>query len=111
MLDNIKVVPNPYVISHQGQKSPYDAKLYFTKLPEKCTISIYTAGGDLVKTIDYDEALDSSNGKYGVAIWDLLTKNGQRVQSQTLVALIETPDGATTMKSFSIVVGGFRIVD
>ena len=111
MLDNIKVVPNPYVISHQGQKSPYDAKLYFTKLPEKCTISIYTAGGDLVKTIDYDEALDNSNGKYGVAVWDLLTKNGQRVQSQTLVALIETPDGATTMKSFSIVVGGFRIVD
>lgn len=112
MLDNIKVVPNPYVVSHQGQKSPYGAKLYFTKLPAECTIKIYTASGDLVETINYNEALTGDDdGKYGVAIWDLLTKNGQRVQSQTLVALIETPDGATTKREFSIVVGGFRIID
>ena len=111
MLDEIKIVPNPYVVSHQGQKSPYDAKLYFTRLPEKCSIRLYTASGDLIETINYDETLASHDGKYGVAIWDLLTKNGQRVQSQTLVALIETPDGATTTKQFSVVVGGFRIID
>ncbi len=109
-LDGIKVVPNPYVISHQGQKSPYDARIYFTKLPEKCTITIYSAAGDLVKTIEYDEVTNAAP-KFGVDIWDLLTNNGQRVESQTLVAMIKTPDGAVTTKQFAIVVGGFRIID
>jgi len=111
MLEDIKVVPNPYVVSHQAQSSPYGAKLFFTKLPTKCTIKIYTVSGDLVDTIEHDETLTSSDGKYGVDIWDLLTKNGQRVQSQTLVALIETPDGATATRQFSVVVGGFRVVE
>ncbi|MPM70461.1 hypothetical protein SDC9_117416 [bioreactor metagenome] len=110
ILDQIKVVPNPYVISHQGQKSAYDAKLYFTKLPKECTINIYTASGDLVTTIEHKENVDDIT-KGGVDIFDLLTKNGQRIQSQTLVALIKTPNGAMITKQFSIIVGGFRIVD
>jgi len=106
-LDQIKIVPNPYVISHQAQSSPYDAKLLFTKLPEKCTIDIYSAAGDLVETIEHDESIGSVTK--GVAVWNLQTKNAQRVQSQTLIALIKTPDGSMTTKEFSIVVGGFRI--
>jgi len=112
ILDQIMVVPNPYVISHQGQKSAYDAKLYFTKLPRKCNIYIYTASGDLVTTIDHNEDISGEmNAGNGVAIFDLLTKNGQRVQSQTLIALIKTPCGAMTTKQFSVIVGGFRIID
>ena len=120
ILDQIRVVPNPYVISHQGQKSAYDAKLYFTKLPRKCTIDIYTASGDLVTTIEHDEdtggRMNAAPGEAvlagdGVALFDLLTKNGQRVQSQTLIAFIKTPCGAMTTKQFSVIVGGFRIID
>lgn len=111
MLDQIKVVPNPYYISHQGQKSAYDAKLYFTKLPRKCKIDIYTITGDLIQTVDHDELNSESTDRVSVEIWDLLSKNGQRISSQSLIAVITTPDGAQTTKNFSVIVGGFRLID
>lgn len=110
MLDQIKVVPNPYMVSHQGQKSPYDAKIYFTKLPKRCSINIYTVMGDLVTTLEHDETSPYQDQE-SVEIWDLLSKNKQRVQSQTLVAVITTPDGAKTIKNFSVIVGGFRLIE
>lgn len=112
MLDGIQVVPNPYFLSHQGVKSPYDSKIYFTKLPPRCTIEIYTIAGDLINTIQHDEV--NNDGEYdrnAVQVWDLLTKNASRVQSQAFVAVISTPNGAQTVKNFSVVVGGFRILD
>lgn len=110
LLDQIQVVPNPYYVSHQGQRSPYDAKLYFTRLPAKCKIDIYTITGDLVISIDHDEFNSPEKDRYALNIWNLLTKNGQRVASQTLAAVISTPDGAQTIKNFSVVVGGFRLL-
>ncbi|MFP4528175.1 MAG: hypothetical protein ACLFQX_06470 [Candidatus Kapaibacterium sp.] len=110
-LSQIQVVPNPYYISHQGQHSPYDAKVYFTRLPERCTIDIYTVYGSLIKSIDHNEFnADGEDTRHAVQLWDLLSSNGQRVVSQTLVAVITTPDGAQTVKNFSVVVGGFRLV-
>lgn len=112
MLDGIQVVPNPYFLTHQGVKSPYDSKIYFTKLPERCTINIYTIAGDLVQTIEHDELNnEGANDRNAVQVWDLLTKNASRVQSQAFVAVISTPNGAQTVKNFSVVVGGFRLLD
>lgn len=110
MLDVIKVVPNPYYISHQGQKTPYDAKIYFTKLPPRCTIDIYTLAGDLVRTIEHDKTSEDGPDKNSVEVWDLLSKNGLRVTSQTFVAVVRTPNGAQTIQKFSVVVGGFRLI-
>lgn len=109
-MDDILVVPNPYYISHQGERSPYDSKLYFTKLPPRCTISIYTVAGDLVKVIEHDEFTAPEPERAYIEVWNLLTDNNQRAQSQALVAHIKTPDGAETIKPFSIIVGGFRII-
>lgn len=108
-LDNIKVVPNPYYLTHQGQKSPYDSKVYFTRLPRKCTIEIYTVAGDMIRRIEHNEIESAWPDKTGVDVWDLLSMNEQRVDSQSLVALIKTPDGAQTVKKFSVVVGSFRV--
>jgi hypothetical protein len=110
MLDNISIAPNPYFITHDAQRSAYDAKIYFSKLPNKCTIEIFTLTGDLVQTINHDDA-NSTGEKVGMDIWDLITKNKQRVQSQTLLAIIKTPDGSETIKKFSLVVGGFQLLD
>lgn len=107
ILDQISIVPNPYYISHQEQASPYDAKILFTRLPKQCKIEIYTITGDKVVTINHDEL--GSDSPAQVQIWDLLSKNGQRVSSQTFAALITTPDGAQTIKNFSVIVGGFRV--
>ncbi len=111
MMDKITVVPNPYYITHQAQKSPYDTKMiYFTRLPKRCTISIYTLTGDLIQTIEHDEINSPAPDKAGVDAWDLLSTNNQRVQSQMMIAIIRTPDGAETVKKFTVVVGSARLI-
>lgn len=110
MLDKVTVVPNPYFISHQMQSSPYDAKLYFTRLPKTCTISIYTVAGDLVQEINHDETNSSDPTKHGIDVWNLLSSNQQRVQSQTFIAVIKAANGVESVVQFSVVVGGFRLI-
>ncbi|HOV92274.1 MAG TPA: hypothetical protein PLC04_04245 [Candidatus Kapabacteria bacterium] len=110
LLQNVQVVPNPYFIAHEGTRSPYDSKIYFTKLPKKCTINIYTIAGDLVRTINHDETTSSMKDSEFMEVWDLLTTNGIRVQSQAFVALITSADGAQAVRNFSVVVGGFRLI-
>lgn len=107
-LDRVLIVPNPYVITHVGQKSSYDAKIYFTRLPKECTIKIYTVAGDLIRTIHHID--QDGTFRYGMDVWDLLSDNRQRAVSQGLIAVIETPNGAQTVKKFAIVVGGARIL-
>ncbi len=107
-LSQILVVPNPYVISHIGQKSSYDAKIYFTHLPKVCTIKVYTINGDLINTINHVDT--DGTTRHGMDIWDLLSSNRQRSASQGLFAVIETPNGAKVIKKFAVVVGGARLV-
>lgn len=107
-LDRVLIVPNPYIITHGGQKSSYDAKIYFTRLPKECTIKIYTVAGDLIRTIRHVD--QDGTYRYGMDVWDLLSDNRQRAVSQGLIAVIEAPNGAQTVKKFAIVVGGARIL-
>ncbi len=108
-LDAIRVVPNPYLISHIGQQSNTARKLYFTRLPVDCTIQIYTEAGELLQTIEHHAP--TSDGRIAVDAWDLLTKANRQAQSQLMIARITTPSGAETIKKFAVVVGGFRIVE
>lgn len=112
-LDKIKIVPNPYYITTEVQPNPFQAYIYFTKLPAKCTIDIYTVTGDLIRTINHEDASASSqfsDSKYAFDTWDLFSRNGQRVQSQTFIAVISTPNGEQTVQKFSVVVGGTRLI-
>lgn len=111
ILEEINVVPNPYYITHQAQRSPYDGRIYFTRLPKRCTIDIYTVAGNLVRSIEHDEYNTPNEDNYAVEIWDLLSKNTKRVQSQSFVAVITTPNGEAVQKNFSVLVGGFRLVE
>jgi hypothetical protein len=109
-LEQINVVPNPYYVSHQAQRTPNAAKIFFTKLPKQCTISIYTVAGDLIRTIEHNEFTSTSADTYATEVWDLLSNNGQRASSQSLIAEFKTPNGSKTIKKFSIIVGGFRVI-
>jgi len=110
LIENVKVVPNPYFISHEGQRSPYDSKIYFTKLPKNCKIQIFSVSGDLIKTIEHNELNAAMKDSEYMEVWDLLSSNGIRVQSQAFVALITASDGSQAVKNFSVVVGGFRLI-
>ncbi len=76
-LDDIHVVPNPYVVTNilepLDRQNPRDRgprRIYFDKLPNECTIRIYTISGELVKQIDHISSFDN-----GQAFWDLTTKD------------------------------------
>ena len=109
LLDAVRVVPNPYLVDHLGQSTTSEKVIYITRLPEKCTIEIYTAGGELVQTIEHD-ASKNVDGRIAVNAWDLVSRGNRQVQTQLFVARIVTPDGAETVKKFSVVVGGFRFL-
>ncbi len=76
-LDNIAVVPNPYVVTNViepvDRQNPFDRgarRLYFMHLPQVCTIRIFTTTGELVDTIEHSSAMDD-----GQAYWNLTTKD------------------------------------
>ncbi len=54
---NIGVYPNPYktTATWDGNTSRTQ-KIYFTNLPAKCSIRVYTSNGDLVTTMEHDAA-------------------------------------------------------
>ena len=53
-LDLIKVVPNPYYAASGYEQSQIDNRVKITNLPDKCTISIYTVNGTLIRQLTKD---------------------------------------------------------
>lgn len=96
-VSEIRIVPNPYVVSHQAQTSIDEPVIYFNYLPEECTIRIYTVGLDLVKEIEHHGG--------PTATWDLRTEAGQQVASQLYIAHITTPEGRTAIRKFAVITG------
>jgi hypothetical protein len=130
ILDQVTVVPNPFIVSHIGQTTTDNSKLFFTRLPPRATIEIYTPDGDLVKTLEhkgYESSVDGSGNvtynydelanRYNVEEWNILSEGRQRVGSQVLIARVIAKDakngdaviGETTVK-FAVILGGYRSV-
>jgi hypothetical protein len=118
VLEQVQVVPNPYIVTHSGQTSTDNAKLYFTRLPPRATIEIYNIAGDLIKTLEHNAYITGSSDLASNATmleWNLLSEGRQRIGSQVLTARVIAKDqnGAVTgevIKKFAVVVGGYRIV-
>ena len=72
-LNNVMVVPNPYVAHSEYNETEYLRKIRFNNLTPKCTIKIYTISGELVTTINHDSPDE------GYAAWDLRSMNNQEV--------------------------------
>jgi len=70
-LTKIKVVPNPYVASSFLDLSNTQRRIEFVNLPSRCTLRIYTLGGNLVNVINHVGANRSGWGNY--TDWDRLT--------------------------------------
>ena len=124
-LEQIQVVPNPYYVTNEGVSSPFQGKVFFSRLPRVCTINIYTVNGELVRTIEHNEFNPTLSGttverqeaseraQLGADVWDLLTRSQlskRRAASQMFIAKIETPGGASVIRKFTVVVGPARFV-
>jgi len=101
-LEDVVVVPNPYNLSAGDKNFPGEPnKIIFFNVPSKCTIRIFTEGGDLVKTIEHEGSGDAPWGD--IPQEHLATDIGQIVVSGIYIAHIETPDGQSTIRKFIVV--------
>ena len=92
-LSDIKVVPNPYVVtSLYDPYNPYTTSgtgtrvVKFIHLPQQCTIKIYTVDGSLVKVINH-----SSSMRDGSEDWDLLNRDNMQVAYGVYVYYVDAP--------------------
>jgi hypothetical protein len=87
-LNDIKVVPNPYIVRNLWERSDDYSVLAFTHLPDKCTIRIYTLSGDHLITLEHDSPQMGGNEN-----WNLLTKNRQKIAAGIYIFHVDSPYG------------------
>ncbi|MFM7766788.1 MAG: hypothetical protein ACKO9S_02895, partial [Bacteroidota bacterium] len=111
-LDLINVVPNPYYAFSAYEVNQLDNRIKIVNLPAKCTVSIFTVGGTLVRKYNRDVPTDNSDGQvYSTSIpnretsldWDLKNFKGIPVASGVYLIHVDAPGlGTKTLKWFGM---------
>jgi hypothetical protein len=102
-LRRITVVPNPYVAAAEWEprfqgEGRGDRMLKFSRLPERCTIRIYTIRGELVRTIEHEGVAGG-----GDAWWDLRSADNQEVAYGIYLYHVLAPGIGETTGKFAII--------
>jgi hypothetical protein len=115
-LDLIRVVPNPYYAYSSYERTrndQLDNRVRITNLPSKCTVSIYTLNGTLIRQFKRDVAGDVSSGlavsegrddnQATTLDWDLKNTAGITVASGIYIFHVDAGDlGEHVVKWFGI---------
>lgn len=101
MLENIRVVPNPYIVSAYWETDANGLKIQFINLPKTCTIDIFNLAGERIKTLDHWSP--NSQPGTGTEDWNLWTVNRQEVAFGLYIYAIRTPDGQKKIGKFAII--------
>lgn len=112
-LDDVLVVPNPYIGSLvwnnriPSSANPWEHRIQFINLPSDATVKIFTIDGDFVKKIYAGETVRIGEGypsaRPSVAEWDLLTRNDQEAAPGIYMFVVESPTLGTKIGKFVIV--------
>lgn len=118
-LDQIKVVPNPYLAYSAYESTANAATVYVTNLPNTCTISIYALDGTLIRVLQRaigpnnsnNQSVETSKGEPITQVnvstsvsWDLTNTAGIPIASGIYLFHIDAPGiGQTTLKWFGAV--------
>ena len=108
----VAVVPNPYLGNedYTSYQPPWesappgrrwmeqDRKIQFINLPQHCTIKIYTLAGELVKTLEHNDAVR------GYEEWNLVSQVGQAIASDMYLFTVEDKNNG------NIQVGKFVVI-
>jgi len=103
-LDNIYVVPDPYVTNASWERPLFNAsgrgerRIDFVNLPPRCTITIYNMAGVLVQTLEHDSMLDD-----GTESWDLVSKDGLSVSFGVYIYHVDAPDIGDFIGKFTLI--------
>lgn len=95
-LDLISVVPNPYYAYSEYEGSPVDNRIKITNLPPKCTVSIFSTQGLLVRTFNKDDEATFIE-------WDLKNQSRVPIAGGVYLIHVKTPEGKErTIKWFGV---------
>jgi hypothetical protein len=110
---DVYIYPNPYRIDgdylekgYEGQDAKYYIpdrlrRIHFANLPPKCTISIFSIDGDLIRSFEHDK--DPADPAASHDTWDLITRNTQAVVSGIYYWIVEEPNGRTQIGKMVII--------
>ena len=96
-LNEIRVVPNPYIVSAGWERDINHKSLHFTHLPNECVIRIFTLTGELVYTILHNDIFT------GQAEWNLRSMNRQEVAPGLYIFVVETPNHESYTGKFAVI--------
>jgi hypothetical protein len=101
-LEQIAVVPNPYKVRAEWDPLPGQHEVHFIRVPHEATIRIFTASGELLRTLKANQ-FASPGGLTGDVAWDLRNERGRGVVSGIYIYQVETTDGRTRKGKFVII--------
>jgi hypothetical protein len=104
-LDNIKVVPNPYVVTHEGESRLLstqtsgrgEREIRFTRIPPGSKISIFTVRGEQIRTLYQEDFY------VGDVYWNLRTEENLDVAYGVYVFVVEVPEVGTKIGKFALI--------
>jgi hypothetical protein len=102
-VEEVWVVPNPYHESASWDVSE-GKRIQFVNLPPRCTVSIYTVAGDLVRVLHHPDPDYFNYGNYGGALnWNLKSDDGREVVPGVYIFYVEGEGGEVYKGHFVII--------
>ena len=103
-LDNIAVVPNPYIVAasweprHQYESGRGPRKIDFINLPSICTIKIFTLSGYLVNTLHHEDTFEN-----GTESWNMLSSDNLDIAYGVYLYHIDAPGIGEHTGKFAVI--------
>lgn len=103
-MDNIFVVPNPYVATSEFEPPNIyragrgERRIYFMNLPNECTVRIYTITGQLVQTLHHQSSIDD-----GQLAWDLVQRDGMTISYGIYLYQVDAPGVGEFVGRFGVI--------
>ena len=103
-LDDIYVVPDPYVVTASWEKPLYyssgrgERRIDFVNLPQQCTINIFSMSGQHIKTIEHSGTIEN-----GSESWDLVTEDGLTVSYGIYIFHVKVPKIGSKIGKFALI--------
>jgi len=99
-LDMINVVPNPYYAYSNYETNQLDNRIKIVNLPQRCSVTIYAANGNMIRQYNKDETRTSID-------WDLKNFAGIPIAGGVYIIHVKSDQGEKVIKWF----GSLRPVD
>ncbi|WP_164682759.1 WD40/YVTN/BNR-like repeat-containing protein [Cyclonatronum proteinivorum] len=97
-LSLIRVVPNPYLVTHVAEPRTGGRQLHFTNLPQQATIRIFSVSGRLLQTLRVDNPATES--RY---VWDMITSENRELSYGVYIYHVDAPGIGEKVGKFAVI--------